>query len=163
MTRWVIALSAVDYRIQHCPGADIGHADFLSRVPFPEDGHDLYAEPAGVYLFQAMTHDLLSAEAIAEDTAKDPLRGCSRAGPTRCHVPPEAGPYAQKKNSLSVHRGCLLQVDPVVIPPSLRAQVLDLVHATHPGISCSKAVAKAIVWWPGYCSDLENTVRLCNP
>jgi hypothetical protein len=165
MTRWAITLSALDYRIQHRPGAQIGHADFLSRFPLPDCGKDLYAEPAGVFLLEAKTPDILTADSIAAETCKDPLlkdvmQWVTHGWPPS--IPAPAQPYAQKKVSLSVLNGCLLCADRVVIPPSLRPQVLDLIHAaTHPGITCSKAIGKSIVWWPGWCSDVEKTVRLC--
>ncbi|KAJ1528979.1 hypothetical protein ONE63_007346 [Megalurothrips usitatus] len=160
MTRWALALSALDYRIVHRPGADIGHADFLSRLPLPSQGDQpMYPEPAGVFLLQAKTPDILTAESGKDLVIRDVMTWVNEGWPSV--VPPEAAPYFQKRNSLSIHRGCLLQSDRVVVPESLRAQVLELVHAAHPGSVASKAIARSIVWWPKWCTDVEDIVRRC--
>ncbi|KAJ1526346.1 hypothetical protein ONE63_009495 [Megalurothrips usitatus] len=124
----------------------------------------MYPEPAGVFLLEAKTPDILTAESIAVESGKDPvirdvMTWVNEGWPSV--VPPEAAPYFQKRNSLSIHRGCLLQSDRVVVPESLRAQVLELVHAAHPGIVASKAIARSIIWWPKWCTDVEDTVRRC--
>ena len=167
MTRWAVALSALDYRIQHRPGAEIGHADFLSRHPLPqEQQQDMYSEPAGIFLLEAKTPEVLNASSIADETSRDPLLSrvmdwVINGWPTT--APKEAGAYEQKKLSLSCSNGCLLYGDRVVIPPALRPAVCQLIHATHPGISCSKEIAHSIVWWPRVTKDVEAAVRRCEP
>ena len=164
MTRWAIALRALDYRIQHRPGADIGHADFLSRLPLSSGASGYSPEPAGVFLLEANVPDVLAAESIAQETKKDPLlqqvlRWTSRGWPAS--VPQALTPYFNRRNSIS--RGCLLFGDRVVVPDALRVQVTKLIHATHPGIVCSKQIARSIAWWPRIDADLEAAVRLCEP
>ena len=163
-TRWAVALAAMDYRLQHKPGADIGHADFLSRLPLPADGGDMYPDPVGIHHLEAKVPDDLSPEAIAQETLSDPL--LSRvldwtASGWPESVPEEAAVYAQKRDSLSIQQGCLLYQDRVVIPLSMRSSVLKLIHSTHPGITYSKQIARAIVWWPRVAADVEQAVRQC--
>jgi hypothetical protein len=50
-----------------------------------------------------------------------------------------------------------------VIPPTLQAKVLDLIHAGHPGIVRSKAKARAIVWWPSLNDDIVSHCKNCSP
>ena len=74
MTRWALALAALDYRIQHRPGADIGNADFLSRHPLPaKSTQDMHPEPTGILLLEARTPDILTAAAIAVGHAENQL------------------------------------------------------------------------------------------
>ena len=164
MTRWALALAAMDCIIVHKPGAEIGNADFLSRLPLQASGGPLYPEPVGVHLLEAQLPDALTAAKIAEETEKDPLLGkildwTVNGWPAA--APVEATPYAQKKDSISTLNGCLLYADRVIIPPSLRSQVIDLIHATHPGITCSKAIAESIAWWPRINADVSNAVKFC--
>lgn len=188
MLRWVLTLGAMDYSIEHHPGPSIGNADFLSRLPLQgqadprSDAHvhlvagflsrnpaeasqlPMYPDPAGVFLLDAKDPQDLSAAAIAAATLQDPL--LSQVYHWTVHgwprdVPPEAQPYAALRDQLSTLHDCLLRGDRVVVPHVLQPKVVELVHATHPGITCSKAIARAIVWWPGIDKDVENAVRQC--
>lgn len=42
-------------------------------------------------------------------------------------------PYFQRKEELSAEDGCILWGARVVVPPQLRAQVLEEIHEGHPG------------------------------
>ena len=166
MTRWAITLSSMDYRIQHRPGADIGNADFLSRLPLPSPSQDLYPDPAGILLLESKLPDVINAQAIVRATAEDPLLSNIlkwTIGGWPSVIPSEAKVYSNKRASLSVLNECLLFGDRVVIPSALRPDVIQLIHAAHPGIQCSKAIARSIVWWPGLDEDLTKAVRACQP
>ena len=71
-------------------------------------------------------------------------------------------PYQQRREELSVHDGCLLWGNRVVIPPAGRQQAMDLFHEGHPGASWMKSLARAYIWWPGMDSDLEHYVNECD-
>jgi len=51
----------------------------------------------------------------------------------------------------------------VIIPTSLRRQLLELAHEGHPGIGRMKYKCRDAIWWPGLDSDLERFVRDCTP
>lgn len=60
-----------------------------------------------------------------------------------------------------MQEGVLLWGLRVVVPRSLRAQVLELIHKSHPGETRCKQFARSYVWWPGIDSDIERTVQAC--
>ena len=70
--------------------------------------------------------------------------------------------YHCRRNELSTELGCLLWGHRVVIPNSLRKEVLNLLHNTHMGMTAMKGLARNYVWWPKLDSDIEETVRQCN-
>jgi len=49
----------------------------------------------------------------------------------------------------------------VIIPPPGRAQIMEELYKTHPGVSRIKSLARSYVWWPRLDQDLENKVKLC--
>ena len=49
----------------------------------------------------------------------------------------------------------------LIIPPTLQAEMLNELHATHPGVVKMKALARSIVWWPNLDKDIEDVVTSC--
>ena len=63
---------------------------------------------------------------------------------------------------LSVHDGCILWENRVVVPQKGRNYVLQELHGGeggHPGVSRMKSLARMFVWWPGVNKDTESVVR----
>ena len=61
---------------------------------------------------------------------------------------PEFHPYFNRKVQLTIHQGCILCGLRVVIPQSLRKQVLEEVHSAYAGVVRMKSLARRHVWWP---------------
>ena len=70
-------------------------------------------------------------------------------------------PYMQRKDELSVEEGCLLWGTRVIVPPQLRAKVIEEIREGHPGIGRMKSFARSYVWWPQLSADLEREVQHC--
>ena len=49
----------------------------------------------------------------------------------------------------------------IIVPPSLRRQMLNLVHGSHLGIVKCKQRAREVLYWPAMNSDIEETVKNC--
>ena len=70
-------------------------------------------------------------------------------------------PYSRKVNELSVHNGCLLWGQRVVIPTSLQSRVLHELHLEHPGVNRMKALARSFVCWVNLDKDIKELVKTC--
>ena len=73
--------------------------------------------------------------------------------------------YSQFSQHLSSLDGVILYKDRIVIPPSLRNEVLDSLHAAHQGVTAMTARAESSVFWPGITTaikDLRNKCNHCN-
>ena len=57
--------------------------------------------------------------------------------------------------------GIIFRQNRIVIPTSLRAKILEELHATHLGITKMKQLARRYVYWPGIDRDIERLVRGC--
>ena len=68
-------------------------------------------------------------------------------------------PYQCQRDELSVHAGCVMLGNQVVIPLAGRNQIIEQLHQSHPGITRMKGVARSFFWWPGMDLDLENKVK----
>ena len=49
----------------------------------------------------------------------------------------------------------------LVIPTSLRKQVLEQLHEAHTGVCKMKALARCYVWWPKMDKDIEKVTASC--
>ena len=67
-----------------------------------------------------------------------------------------------RKNKLSICEGCLSWGTRIVVPYSLRSQILQQLHNFHPGMNHMKSLARSFVWWPNIDHDVENIVKSCH-
>ena len=163
--RWALQLGCMDFTLQYRPGKKIANADFLSRCPLPE-APVTSPEPAGILLLEDQNWTDISSRDIARETAADPtlqsiLHWTKNGWPKQ--VDGELKPYWEKRSGISTMKECLLWGDRVIIPQIQQSAVLKLIHASHYGISYSKAIARSLVWWPRIDEDVANTVRTCQP
>ena len=63
--------------------------------------------------------------------------------------------------SAYIQDGVRLYKDRVIVPTSLRGQILQHLHAAHQGISTMEQRACAIVYWPGMSKDIRETRERC--
>ena len=69
--------------------------------------------------------------------------------------------FWNERGNLTVHEGLLLRGKQIVIPSSLRTDVLRHLHDGHQGITKTRENANSSVWWPGLSKDIEKTVKNC--
>lgn len=70
-------------------------------------------------------------------------------------------PYWYRGQELTVEDDCLLWGLRVIVPGSLRQQLLKELHESHQGMVKSKAVARSHFWWPKLDEDIENMIGQC--
>ena len=70
--------------------------------------------------------------------------------------------YYSVRSELSVNQGILIKGDRVVIPGSLRTDILSKIHEGHLGITKCRERAKQSVWWPGISSEIQIIVSSFN-
>jgi hypothetical protein len=67
------------------------------------------------------------------------------------------------RESLTIEQGCVLFREHVVIPTTLRAKVLKLLHQGHPRIQQMKSLACNYAYWLGMDHEIEEMVHGCGP
>ncbi|XP_038139940.1 uncharacterized protein K02A2.6-like [Cyprinodon tularosa] len=161
--RWATLLRAYEYKIIYKPGKEHANADALSRLPLPHTEEE--EETAQVLLLDLMEDPPITSVQVKQWTAKDEtlsqvLLWCMKGWPKE--VDTVFKPYSKKKLELSVKDGCVLWGSRVVVPKKGRSVILKQLHATHPGMSRMKGLARSYVWWPGMDSDVEKEVQSCH-
>ena len=67
--------------------------------------------------------------------------------------------YWPERGNLSIHDGLLLRGARLVVPPSLRCDILRYLHDCHQGITKTRQNAASSVWWPGSVIFFLSMVR----
>ncbi|CAC5380501.1 Uncharacterized protein K02A2.6 [Mytilus coruscus] len=71
-------------------------------------------------------------------------------------------PYFTRKLELSLHDGCLLWGNRVVVPTPGQETIIQELYEGHPGVTRMKMLAHSYIWWPNMDSELENKVKTCH-
>ena len=70
-------------------------------------------------------------------------------------------PYWSIRNQLQVDNDVVWYNDRIVLPPSLRARALDVLHSAHQGVSGMTDRAQSVVYWPGITEDIQRARSSC--
>ena len=69
--------------------------------------------------------------------------------------------YLPVASEIKVHDGLLLRGSRLIIPSSMRPEILRCLHGGHQGITKCRERAKESVWWPGLGKQISNEVQSC--
>ncbi|XP_055643303.1 uncharacterized protein K02A2.6-like [Toxorhynchites rutilus septentrionalis] len=160
--RWVLRLQAFDYKVVFISGKN-NVADPLSRLsvlsPIPFDSNE------EIFVREVAMHAVSSSalqwneirEASRNDREIQEILGLLLDGNTQ-NLPVA---YRVLVNELCELQGVLLRGDRIVVPESLRKQVLQTAHEGPPGITMMKNHLRSNVWWPKIDVEVEKLVKNC--
>ncbi|KAL8621387.1 hypothetical protein ACOMHN_048187 [Nucella lapillus] len=169
--RFRMRLMRFCFDIAHIPGKELYTADALSRAPLEPT-----MSPVDNLIFEADSYvraimltlpasdrrlEEIRSELKKDDTLKVVMHHVQNGWPDKKTMNNPIKAYANEQGNLSVHEGLLLRGNRLVIPSSLRQDVLRFLHDGHQGISKTKENAANSVWWPGLSHDIEVMVKVC--
>ena len=167
-----ILLKIHQYRVQiiYKPGPEIFIADWLSRHNHVE-GKDKPIKDMDIQVDAIQnTTDLLECISMAEiqqassqDDHLQQLKSFIIAGwpDTKEELHTDLRPYLSFKEELAVIDGVIRKGRCIVIPNSLRQQVLNQLHTNHMGIEKTKLLAHESVYWSSINADMESYIKHC--
>lgn len=143
-------------------------ADALSRAPIDSPTYDdiCFINEVETAATRIISKDPVIARIMDEqsqdEVCKQVLRYCREGWPTyKTDANRAIHAYFDAQAHLNVVNGLLLYDDRVVIPSSLRLEILDRVHQAHQGIEKCRARARKSVWWPLMSSQIKEMVSAC--
>ena len=165
LQRMLLKLQWYDLTVSYRKGKDMQLADTLSRAYLhtdsPEDSDPEYINTLSFVPITSAKHAEMQ-RATANELSS--LYQVIFAGwpELRKDVDVLARPYWDSRDQLSVLDGIIFKGMRIVIPPSLRSQMLKLIHESHLGIVKCKQRAREVMYWPAMNADVEDTVRKCD-
>ena len=163
ITRWSLILSQYNYTTEFKSTKDNANADMMSRLPLEKQGKG--SEEDAIYNVQIATLPV-SDENIRTETEKDEIlsqvKRYLKTGKWPDRMIGELQSYYNKREELFIEEDILLWGLRVVIPYSLKKNILKELHCQHPGVVRMKALSRIHVWYPQIDKDIEETVKKCN-
>lgn len=168
LQRYAIFLSAYNYCIEYVSSSR-NTADYLSRASLEEPvSHtdDAAVDGASYVHFVCEGDRFLSLSEIKTGTCADELLSQVKlfvlgGWPTKVGDS-KLKPYFDIRSELAVEDDLLVRGHKVVIPSSLRKQIIDELHKGHLGVQKMKSQARDRFWWPRLSADIEQCVAACS-
>jgi len=165
LQRLLLKLQGYDFEIRYHAGKDNTLADVLSRFPSDTDTKDVELDLRVDFIRFSDNR----VKALKEETAKDPalqeLKCVIIEGwPENIKdVPTPIRQYWSFRDELSVEDGVVMKGQRVVIPDSMKEDVLEQLHYGHMGAEKTKLRAKDSVYWMNVNKDIDEMVKKCVP
>ena len=152
-------------RLVYKRGAEMFFADALSRAHLDEQLKN--GEVLDIHTLSGVITDAQLGR-FQEATAKDPVLQALQATvldgwPDQLQgVHSDIQCYWNFRDEISVCDGLLVKGSKVIVPKSLRPEMLEKLHDGHMGISSTISRARTSLFWPRMSSDITDWIQSCS-
>ncbi|UYV81891.1 K02A2.6-like [Cordylochernes scorpioides] len=167
LQRMVLRLMRFQISLKFTPGKNMFVADHLSRDPLNDEVDTSYLEgqTESVHMLLVTTDEKikrLQKETHGDHTLIQLIEYAKNGWPKyKTKVCDEAKPYWQFQDEIHVSDGIVYKGNCIMVPSTLRKEILQVVHSSHQGIAASKEKARSAFYWPGMITQVENEVEKC--
>ena len=162
----LLSLQKYDLTVTFKPGKLMFIADTLSRAYLDETKEDLNPNLS----INSILHLPVTEEryreiqlATSQDGELQILQEIVQSGwPNRKElVPDNIRHYWSCRDEISCIDGLLFKGLKLIVPTSLRKEMLNIIHSSHLGIVKCKSRAREVLYWPGMSSQIEDLIAKC--
>lgn len=149
--------------MKYVPGKYLHIADHLSRS-FLRSQREYLSLNQVVHTVSVTSEKLVVLKGeIAKDAQLMQITKLFKEGwPSTINLVPENVKYFFKfRNEIYVDNGIVFLNNQIIIPKSMRAEMVEKAHAGHFGINRTVMRAKSVMWWPNMERDIEEFVGKC--
>ena len=160
----LLRLQPYDFIIKYLSGREMVTADALSRLS-PVDEFEVPVMNVKIHHLIRITPAKM--EEFKEETAKYKILQLLspkviQGWPDSVKkIDPEEKPYWPLRDDISIEDGVIFLGSRVIVPDSLRGNILEQIHGGHLGMEKCKLRAKSCVYWPGIYKEIESLVNSC--
>ena len=184
LQRMRLRLQKYSLVVEYKPGPKMHISDTLSRAHLPNIDGPTESEPFMIFKMndeRAFQEELASLDmekdlhvtdqrldAIRLESNRDvqmiTLTNCiSKGWPNdKNDVPLTVREFWPYRDELSTQNGLVFRGTRIVIPTTLRSQLIQRAHASHMGIQYTSNTAREVMYWPSMTADLTEAVKRCH-
>ena len=172
LQRFRLRLQKYSFNVEYQRGKFMFVADALSRAPTDDPDSEISDEELDACI-NAITENMPISDSRLSQFVKE-----TQSDPTLQHLQqqirkgwPESPkqllhksitPYYSYRDELGLQNNLIVKGERIVVPSSMRQEMLRLLHIGHPGIQTIKDRARESLFWPGINAQLEQTVTSCD-
>ena len=164
--RWYERLQTFTYTLEYHPGKSNHVADALSRLD-PDKASQGVPDPTIRRVIKTMADNSLTWEGLQAATMTCPelksLAEFITKGQPPKLLPQHLSMYKGVCFELHLEGHVIMRDDRIVVPVSLRRELLKQAHVGHPGITRTKRKLRTTYWWPNMDAAIEKSVKTCMP
>jgi len=105
--------------------------------------------------------EMVKEHSLEDETFRELTQIVRKGFPRIQDLPPKLRPFHRFADEMSVVDGVLMLGHKIIVPVSLRKQVLEALHAAHQGIAMMNQRASDTVFWPGISIDITRVRNEC--
>ena len=170
LQRLLLRCLRFDVHVQYKQGRSIPVADALSRVCHKKAAHNTEnmiedsASQCNIHFISTPIDLTAVKSSAAQDRTMNLLKNTIFNGwpPYRKQCPQELWEFWNFRCDLTLEDGLVLKGNRIVIPSSMRDQVLQAIHLGHQGENKCILRARESVFWPGISADIRQMVKDCD-
>ena len=169
LQRMLLRVQAYSINLGYRKGSTMYLADALSRAYLPYDGSQTIAsEVESINMTQDACLKPSTLQEIKQHTAKDDslqeLIKIIKAGwpETKGELSHLVLPYFGIRDELSVDDDVVVRGERLVIPKSLRQDLIRRLHYAHSGVVSTLSRARGCIYWPGMSSEIKQFIETCD-
>ena len=174
LQKMMMQLQAYDIAVIYKKGKEMHVADALSRAyseEIVEEQFDrdieqekcIHLMSKKAYITDRRLQEIAKENKV--DNSIQKLIGQIKLGwpERREDVAPEIRCYYDYRFELLEEDGLVYKGHRILVPSSLRKDILQKLHISHQGIVKTKQIARDTVFWPGLAQQIESMIQKCDP
>ncbi|XP_031571389.1 uncharacterized protein K02A2.6-like [Actinia tenebrosa] len=162
----LLKVKGYDLKVEYIPGKKQLLADTLSRAGIEETPKQEEEEEFQVNTIDKMSVSKPKYTEFQQKTANElnELYSVILTGwpDSKEEVPHNVRPFWNVRDKLVVLDGIVYRGMRIVVPQTMRASMLDVIHNTHLGVVKSKQRAGETLYWPGMSAQIEDKIANCS-
>ena len=169
LQRMLMRTQVYDVTLGYRKGSTMYLADTLSRAYLPHDERQqTSSEFDRVNLLERIrvkpaTLQVIKAHTENDEQLQELVKVIQVGWPDiKAGLSHHVTPYFGMRDEISFYEGMVIRGERVVIPKSLRREMLNRIHYAHTGVVSSLSRARECMYWSGMSSEIQQFIEKCD-
>lgn len=170
LQRMMIKIQGYDFEVKYRPGSEMIIADTLSRLPNPSKTEEIPLDhrvdqvqvQMDLLNFSPARQDNIREETLRDTTLKTLSQVIFTGWPDDIKALPTCiRDFWGYRDELAIENGIVFKGRQVLIPETVRPEILKQLHVGHQGVEKTYRLARESVYWPRLHRDIQCLVNGC--